>query len=40
MKIFHDVNEIDVEWCKKHVDIEYNYRNDFSPIKIIEFIEK
>lgn len=37
-----DFNEdsIDFEWIKKREKIKYNYKNDFSPIKMLDIIRK
>ena len=40
MKIFKNFDDIDFEWVKKKEDIDYHYNNEFSPIHIIEELEK
>lgn len=40
MKIFDKSYQIDFDWIKKRETIDYNYKNEFSPIWIINKIEK
>lgn len=41
MKIFKNINDIDLEWLRKDDEIiDYNYKGDFSPINLITFINK
>lgn len=40
MKIFETVDDFDVEWARERENIEYGYKGEFSPIKIIDFIRK
>lgn len=36
MKIFHDPKEIDPEWICQRVPVDYRYRDEFSPTKLLE----
>ncbi len=36
MKIFQDIKEIDPEWICQKVSVDYHYRNEFSPKKLLE----
>lgn len=38
MKIFHDVSEIDWDWLKRPIEVDYQYKGDFSPDKLLEDI--
>ena len=40
MKYFENVNDIDWQWVQKKEMIDYKYNNEFSPIHMIEMIEK
>lgn len=40
MKYFSKPEDIDLEWIKKKEKIDYNYKGDFSPLKLLEIIEK
>ena len=40
MKVFESFNDIDFEWVKKKENINYNYKDQFSPVHIIEELEK
>lgn len=40
MKIFRTVDDVDVEWIKKDMDIDYGYNGEFSPIHFIDYITK
>lgn len=40
IRYFRDISEIDWEWVKKPVECEYEYQNEFSPIKIVDFIKR
>lgn len=40
MKYFEKVEDIDWEWIAKREDIDYKYDNEFSPIHMLEQIEK
>ncbi len=40
MRYFSKPEDIDLEWIKKKEKIDYNYKGDFSPLKILEIIEK
>lgn len=34
MRIFDDVGDIDVEWIKSDITVEYHYKGDFSPVNM------
>lgn len=36
MHIISDVDDIDINWLKQDIPVEYNYQGDFSPSKLIE----
>lgn len=38
MKYFSSFEDIDFEWIKKKEDIDYGYKNEFSPVKILDMI--
>ena len=38
MKCFRSVEEIDLEWIRTKEDINYNYNNEFSSLKILDMI--
>lgn len=38
MKVFSDVEKIDVDWIKKREKIDYNYRNEFSPRRFVDIL--
>ena len=40
MKIFHDPTEIDTDWIEKQDNVDYGYKGDFSPVKILRLIEE
>ena len=40
MQYFSSVEDIDFEWIKRPIIVDYHYKNDFSPIKLLEQIEK
>ena len=40
MFVYDDIEDIDVEWIKSKVRVDYNYSNEFSPVKLIEDIKK
>ena len=40
MKYFEKVDDIDWKWVAKREDIDYKYNNEFSPIHMLEQIEK
>lgn len=35
MRVFKDENDIDMEWVKEKVNVDYHYNNEFSPINIV-----
>lgn len=40
MKCFRTFEDIDLEWVRQKEDINYGYKNEFSPIKILDMINK
>lgn len=40
MKCFKTFKDIDLEWVRSKEDIDYGYNNEFSPIKILDMIDK
>ncbi|MGN0707575.1 MAG: hypothetical protein ACI4JC_06195 [Faecalibacterium sp.] len=38
MKIYTDLNEIDIGWLKQKNKVDYQYKGEFSPLKLIEHI--
>lgn len=40
MKIFKSIDDIDIDWIKKEEKVDYNYKNEFSPIYFIDFLLK
>lgn len=40
MFLFTDIDEVDVEFIKENVSVDYNYDGSFSPVKGLELIEK
>lgn len=38
MKIFHDVSEIDWDWVMKPMEIDYQYKGEFSPSRLLDDI--
>ncbi|HFI0306649.1 TPA: hypothetical protein ACGOVM_001736 [Streptococcus suis] len=39
MKVFSDVNNIDVDWIRQQEEVNYHYSNEFSSIRFIDYIE-
>lgn len=35
MKYYSDESDIDIEWLKRKVSVDYHYRGDFSPVNLI-----
>ena len=40
MLYISSVKDIDIEWIKKDINVEYNYSDDYSPNVFLQFIEK
>lgn len=40
IQIVDDFSQVDPEFVRKDVEIDYNYQNQFSPVKLIEHIDK
>lgn len=38
VQIFNDVADIDVNWLKEEAKIDYGYRDEFSPVHLIDFL--
>lgn len=39
MKVYNDLNDIDINWIKKKENIDYGYNNEFSPLNLLERIK-
>ncbi len=39
IRYFAEVTDIDCEWIKSDIFVDYNYKNDFSPEKFLKFID-
>ena len=39
IKVFERADEIDSDWVKEQIDVDYGYNNEFSPLKIIQIIK-
>lgn len=40
MKVFSKPEDIDIEWIKRRENIDYGYKGDFSPVRILDIIEE
>ena len=40
MKCFTSAEDIDFSWVKERLTIDYNYKNDFSPLRLIDLINE
>ena len=40
IKVFKDINDIELEFLKNNEEVDYGYRDEFSPIHFIEQLEK
>lgn len=40
MKIFNNIYEIDIDWLKNDMNIDYGYNNEFSPIGLIDMLKE
>lgn len=40
MKIFHSPEDIDIDWLKNREHIDYGYKGEFSPTKLIDYLYK
>ena len=38
MKCFQTYDEIDLDWVRTKEEIDYGYKNEFSPLKILDLI--
>lgn len=38
MRVFQKVEDIEIEWLKNEDAVDYHYKGDFSPIKMIDFL--
>ena len=38
MKIFTNINDIDINWIREDINIEYNYNDEFSPKHLVEYL--
>lgn len=39
MRVFKRIEDIDVDWIKKSEKINYEYKGEFSPLGIIEYLK-
>ena len=39
IKVFKDINDIELDFLKNNEDVDYGYRDEFSPIHFIELLE-
>lgn len=39
IKIYNDEKDIDINFINEKIDVNYNYKNEFSPIEILKLIE-
>ncbi len=40
IKIFNNANDIDIEWLKSDIDVDYHYNGDFHPTKLFEILSQ
>ena len=40
MRFFDDVKDIDLEWLKSQNDVDYGYKGDFQPERLLEYIDE
>lgn len=40
IQVFDKVEDIDIEWIKKEVQVDYNYQDEFSPVNFLKEIEE
>lgn len=40
MKVFNNIDDIDIEWIREKMNINYNYDDDFSPNHLIDYVKK
>lgn len=38
IQVFQDINTVDIDWINDNIDVDYNYKGEFSPRKLIEMI--
>lgn len=38
MKYFKDINDLDIEWIRRDENVDYNYKGEFSPVHLIDYI--
>lgn len=39
MKYFSDIEDIDIEWIKSDIKVDYHYKGDYSPLKLLKEIQ-
>lgn len=40
MMYFNKIEDIDINWIKKDINVDYKYKNDFSPVNFIKQVNK
>lgn len=40
MRYFENLKGIDIDWIRRREEIQYNYKGEFSPLKLIDFLDK
>ena len=40
MKVFSSVEDLDIEWIRQDMDVDYHYKGDFSPVYLIEKLKE
>ena len=40
MQVFDEVEDIDIDWIKKEVIVDYHYNNEFSPVNFLKEVER
>ena len=40
MKVFHTIEEVDMDWIRSNEDIDYRYNGEFSPTHLLEVVIK
>ena len=40
MRVFKNVEDIDVNWLKENDEVDYQYKGDFSPVELVAYVQK
>ena len=40
MRLFRNADDVDVDWCKEKIKMDYKNANELSLMKVVEFIKK